>query len=207
MKMRLCSRTAGIVVLFTASVFAQVGLQAGVTGGVSMFKQTNGGGGNTVTSDTKNGLVAGGILDIVIMNLLSVEPGIVYEQRGGKWTNAIGNIEEKTLSYCVVPVHAKLKYRIAPLISPYALAGLNFGFLLSAKNEVTGQSTDIKDGMNPINFGLDFGAGIELGLPKIVPFVEFVYDLGLSNIDKNAAADNSLTNKGMELKAGLRFKL
>ena len=207
MKMRLFSRTAGIVVLITASVFAQVGLQAGVTAGVSMFKQTNSGGGNSVTSDTKNGLVAGGVLDIVIMNLFSVESGIAYEQRGGKWTNDINNIEEKALSYCMLPVHAKLKYRAIPLISPYALAGFNFGLLLSAKNEVTGQSTDIKDGLNPIDFGLDFGAGIELGLPKIVPFVEFVYDLGLSNIDKNAGADNSLTNKGMELKAGVRIKL
>lgn len=62
------------------------------------------------------------------------------------------------------------------------------------------------DGVSSIAFGLDLGAGIEFSLPVVIPFVEYVYDLGLSNILKNTVGDESQKTSGSEIKAGLKFK-
>jgi len=59
--------------------------------------------------------------------------------------------------------------------------------------------------LNAISFGLDLGAGLEFDLPVIIPYLEFVYDFGLTNIEKNLPSDASLKTSGSELRAGIRF--
>jgi opacity protein-like surface antigen len=208
MNKRVLSIAVGAVVLLSTSVFAQVSVQPGITAGLSMFNEkTTSSGGITTTIDTKTGMVAGAVLDIVIMKIFSIEPGILYSMRGGQATDDHGVTTKDNLSYLAIPVHAKLKIPATPVVGAYALAGVNLGILLSAKS-TDGTSTDDRKGQfNSTDFGLDFGAGVELSLVKVVPFVEFVYDLGLSNIDKNATGDASTKTSGMELRAGLRFKM
>ncbi len=214
MSKRFLSIVAGAVVLFNAAVFAQVSVQPGITVGMSSFTEKSSSSGITVTADSRMGLVAGGVFDISVMNLLSIEPGLLYSMRGMKMEESIQGYTETitdNFSYLAIPVHAKLKYPL-PMMKPYALAGLNLGILLSAKQkwEMTGQPSeeyDLKDSSSTVDMGLDFGAGIEFSLPKITPFVEFVYYMGLLDLAKNPDPDVSTKSNGWEIKAGLKFKM
>jgi len=186
------------VVLFNFVVFAQVSIQPGVVAGLSLFTETAKNNGTSVSTDTRTGPVAGVVMDIAIFKMVSIEPGLVYSERGGRKP-------ELNLAYLAIPVHAKLKWPGMPVISPYALAGINLAFLL-ASNIAPIVGSPFTDGMSSIAFGLDLGAGIEFPLPVVIPFVEYVYDLGLSNILRNTVGDESQKTSGSEIKAGLRFK-
>ncbi len=197
---------AGVVILLNTAVFAQVSVWAGATGGLGMFNEKASGEG-ALTRDMKMGLVAGVVLDVAIVKMFSVEAGVGYSQRGSQIVEADGAQTKNNLSYLSIPVHAKLKYAVVPVISPFLLIGLNTGVLVSAQQEHGGEFIDIKDGYNSTDYGLDLGAGVEFSLANPVPFVEFVYNTGLSNLAKNATGDYSVKNNGMEIKAGLKFKL
>ena len=203
------------VVLFNAAVFAQVSVSPGIVAGLSSFSQKEVWGAYSVVHDNKAGIVAGGILDISILNLLSIEPGLAYSMRGSKIDQDLssvgGGIVHTTFSfnYLAIPVHVKLKYPL-PMIKLYALAGANVGILLSAKKteEMAGSpvvETDLKDSLSTTDFGIDFGAGVEFSLPKITPFIEFVYYMGMLDIEKEPNVIDK--SSGIEIKAGLKFKM
>jgi hypothetical protein len=186
------------VVFFNFVVFAQVNIRPGVVAGLSLFKETANNNGTSVSTDTRTGLVAGVVMDIAIFKMVSIEPGLVYSERGGR-------MPVVNLSYLAIPVHAKLNWPGIPVISPYALAGINLAFLLRSAIAPT-VGSPFTDGVSSIAFGVDVGAGIEFSLPVVIPFIEYVYDLGLSNILKNTIGDESQKTSGFEIKAGLRFK-
>jgi len=93
------------------------------------------------------------------------------------------------------------------VLRPYVLAGLNFAFLLSAKTINDDNSSDVLKNISSFAFAMDFGGGIEISMPVIVPFIEYDYDAGISTIDKNLPKNASYTTSGSEIKAGIRFKL
>jgi opacity protein-like surface antigen len=206
MNNRLLTIAAGVIVLLNASAFAQIGVQPGITAGLSSYSEKVSTSGISVTNDSKAGLAFGGVLDIAIMNMFSIEPGVIFSMRGGQ-SSSYGITLKEYLTYLALPLHFKLKYPVTPIVSPYALAGLNLGILLSAKDDDGTNSVDIKNSLNTTDFGIDLGAGVEFSVSSAVPFAEFVYNLGLSNIYKNAPADFSLKTNGMEIKVGLRFKM
>jgi opacity protein-like surface antigen len=215
MMKRLVSLAAVGVVLLNAAVFAQMSISPGITAGLSSFKETVSYSGMTVTSDSRTGLAFGGLLDISVMNILSIEPGIGYSMRGYKMSTTEPSFGTMTFSnnfsYLTIPVHGKLKFP-TPLIKPYALAGLNVGLLLAAKAKMEGtgiptEELDVKDSMNAVDIGLDLGAGVEFSMPQITPFVEFVYYMGLTNFPKDVPSGYSAKNNGFELKGGLKFKM
>ncbi|HET9823880.1 MAG TPA: porin family protein, partial [Chitinophagaceae bacterium] len=85
-----------------------------------------------------------------------------------------------TLIYLNVPLVAQLR---DPL-GFYAEAGVQPGFLLSAKDKSNGVSQDIKDDLNSIDFGIPVGIGY-IHKTKIGINVRYIF--GVANINK---ADN-----------------
>jgi len=214
MNKRIFCIIVGLIICFNGFVFAQVSVQPGIAVGLSSYTQKIKTTGITIEPDSKMGFVAGVVLDLSVINIVSIEPGIFYSMRGMKMENSEEGITQtatENISYLAIPVHLKLKYP-SLLLKPYGLAGLNLGILLSAKGktEETGipaVEEDIADECNPTDFGFDFGAGVEFTLPALTPFVEFAYYLGLTNVPKDMPDDVSMKNSGWELKGGLRFKL
>ena len=82
MNKRFCSLVVIAVVLFTAGVFAQISVQPGIAAGINSFTQKVDAPGMTITPDSKMGFVAGAVLDISLMDLISIEPGLMYTMRG-----------------------------------------------------------------------------------------------------------------------------
>jgi hypothetical protein len=219
-----------------SAVAAQSRARLGLIAGLSAFEYsaTTQDVIGTVVSGSRTGMVFGALLDIAVSNVFSIEPALVYSMRGGciggsfpDYNYYYGNVTISykswlNFNYLAIPVHARLKYPGIPNMDPYFLAGLNLGILVSANSKErvtqtvegyrypltdTTMEMDVTENYNAVDFGFDIGVGVEFNLGGAISFVEFVYDKGLVNIAKDAGAGNSLTNKGIEIKWGIRFKM
>jgi hypothetical protein len=218
---RFFYHAAVLMALTTLSSFAQIHFQAGVVGGLSMFHEIlhySDRGNNT--NQTKTGFVGGVVLDADFLSVMSIESGILYSQRGGQSSLDLmqyqngqivnsGNIifYKNNLDVFAIPVHAKLKWPGLPIISPYALGGINAAFLVFARVDDGTSSRDFSSDINSMALAVDFGAGIEFELPAFIPFIEYTYDLGITNLLINPYNGVSLKTSGSEIKAGMRFRL
>ena len=205
MNNRFFSLAAGAIILLSVSVFAQVHVRAGAVAGLGMFNEKTGGTVAPVYA-MKIGMTAGVVLDVAYANMLILETGAGYSQRGSQ-IEVDGGLTKHNLSYLAIPVHAKFKYALLPVLSPFITAGINVGLLISAQQFDNGEYIDIKSAYSSNDYGLDGGAGLEFNLTSATPYIEFVYYIGVPNITKNPIGDNTTKNTGMEVKAGVKFKL
>ena len=217
-----------ITALFPISIFAQVTLRPGISAGLSVFKQDVGAMGLTLEGDSKTGGVFGGVLDIGVSPYFSIEPGVAYAMRGtviNLTESGITATATEDISYLEIPVHLKAKFP-GKKVTPYAVAGVSTGILLSATGTVAapGQPSveqDIKDTLKTVDFGLDFGIGMELNLSSVIPYVEIIDYIGLADIAQKSFpisdgglpttgsqnTDVKVLNQGWEIKAGIKFKI
>ena len=92
--------------------------------------------------------------EIEMSDTFSIQPELLYSGQG---YNADGDVTGK-VDYINLPVMAK--FYVADGIS--LEAGPQIGFLASAKADVDGESTDIKDLLKSTDFALNLGAGYKL---------------------------------------------
>lgn len=222
MKKQLAGIAIFALVLLSSSGFSQISVQPGVVIGLGAFKETESDPTGSYSTNTNNGFLAGGVLDIAFNKYLSLEPGIEYSGRGGSTfytiTDSLGyplgseSVIDK-LSYLAIPINLRVKIPVSPSFSLYELAGINLVYLLSATetDSYSGITTqvDIKSQMHLVDFGVDIGAGVEFNVGTMIPFFEMDYLFGLTNTDANPDdAINSISeyNNGLEIRAGIRFK-
>ncbi len=163
------------------------------------------------------GFLAGGVIDIQPTPYFSIQPGVVYSSRG--WS---GSGVTQDIHYLSFVIDGKMKAPVTPNMAFYGLAGLNLGVLLSAS--ISGQDSlgnnvteNDKTLYNSIDFGLEIGGGVEFPTGSVTPFVEVVYYLGLTNlisqtymneiIAEGAPSDFYEANRGLEIRAGLKFPM
>ncbi len=164
------------------------------------------------------GFHVGGFAEIKISDKFAFQPELLFSTQGAKseYSESAGGYtssgETKTkLSYLNIPLMAK--YFVAEKFS--LELGPQIGFLMSADQDsdstVTGPgindsestSTDIKDDMKSIDFGLNFGAGYD--------FTENLsaglrYNLGLSNTaDYENMGSYKAKNSVLSLSVGYKF--
>lgn len=104
-----------------------------------------------------------------------------------------------------------LKYTLNPNhTGPYMMAGPTIGLKLSSQvlvrqagilNSVSYSAIDGKTKF--IDFGLGFGAGLNVPKGNHAVFVEARYVLGLTNI--NDASEANVRNKGLQIFTGITF--
>jgi len=137
-----------------------------------------------VDKKMKLGFCVGGFVTYSINEMFAIQPEVLYTQKGAKWEAEDWNDTEK-LTYLEIPVLAKVTIPTQGNISPNLFVGPSLGILLSAKylEEWDGESeeTDIKDDMKSTDFGLVFGAGVDIGMPHSAITVDGRYTLGLTN--------------------------
>jgi hypothetical protein len=219
-----------IILTINTAILAHMNIRPGIIGGRNIFtfgeRDTFPVHDHTCQSYYKNkiGFVAGVLLEIRLLNYLYIEPSIVFSTRGTTDTgfSFSGTGYKSTykqsfaINYLTIPIHAKLKYPFYHFFVPYIVAGINTGLLLSAKgiypsSAYPTEEFDIKQKLDHIDIGFDFGTGLEINLHKIIPFVEYIYYYGLSNIgnasDIGTGNNGFNFNKGMEIKCGLKFEL
>ena len=174
----------------------------GVKGGVNFA---------TLSGDVENessivGFNVGGFAEIKISDKFSVQPELLYSTQGAKFEySEFGNTYKETLKLAYLNLPVMAKYYVAPKFS--LEAGPQIGFLLSAKDEYSGEgmsgSANVKDNFNSIDFGLNFGAGFDF-TDNFSAGIR--YNLGLSNIaDTEAGDDTKVTSNVLSLSVGYKF--
>ncbi len=139
-----------------------------------------------VDSKMRMGFSAGGFLTYSINEMFAVQPELLYTMKGAKWEWADEDWQdEEKLAYLEMPVLAKVTIPTKGMIAPNLFAGPALGILLTAKYKEEWDSEseeyDIKDDMKSTDFGLVFGAGVEIGMPHSAITVDGRYTLGLTN--------------------------
>jgi hypothetical protein len=205
---------AAVAVFGLTSVQAQ-DISFGAKAGVNLANL----GGDVEDADMKIGFHVGGVVEIPLSDQFSFAPELLFSTQGTKseysetdtffGETVTYEYEEKlNLSYLNIPLMAR--YYVAEGFS--LEAGPQVGFLMSAKaegdesvtidgtTESESYSVDVKDELESLDFGLNFGAGFKMenGL-----FFQGRYNLGLANLTGNS--DFKMTNQVIQFSAGFMF--
>ncbi len=198
------------IILTAAAVFAfgfanAQDVKFGVKGGLNVATLT----GDVDNVDSKVGFHVGGFAEIKVSDKFSVQPELLFSTQGTKFEfsedfggEIISGEGKVNLSYVNIPVMAK--FYVADKFS--LEAGPQIGFLTSAKYKLEAEGEegeeDAKEDYESIDFGVNFGAGYN--------FTENLsaglrYNLGLSNIAKDAGDDYKEKNGVFSLSLGYKF--
>lgn len=154
----------------------------------------------------------GGVASFGLSEMMSLQFEPAYMQKGTKVKFDGQDAGDYKLTYIDVPVLLKIAFGQSN-VKPYALVGGNIGFLLSAKAAPTqGDEIDIKDETESLDYGLNFGAGVNIPMGSNQFFIEGQYALGLADITKpqeilGETFDSSDKNTGILIKVGILFPL
>lgn len=206
-----------VFIISSASVYAQklsVGMKAGVNiatlygDGVDVFFEG-------LDKKVKTGASFGVFITYNINDIFAVQPELLYSKKGIKVEEDMEIWDGETikfkgtvsLNYLEFPVLAKVSIPTEGSVKPNLFFGPALGIKTSAKitANVEPGSLDISDGIKSIDFGLVFGAGmdVELGSAKLT--VDGRYTLGLISVDDSLAdllgsttVDDSLADLDMK---------
>lgn len=190
-----------VAVLAISYVNAQeisYGLKAGLNYSNLRFSD-----GDMDSFDPRLSFHVGGVAEIAFSDKFSIQPELLYSSLGSTIDVsglALRSSDEKYVyqfDYLTLPVMAK--YYVAEGFS--LEAGPQLGLLLSAKAKYDGESADMKDNFNSIDFAVGLGAGykMENGISFGVR-----YALGLSNIAKDSG-DEWVKNNVFQFSVGYKF--
>ena len=158
-------------------------------------------GDDTVDFQPKLGFNAGGYYEICIDDFVSVIPEVQYSQQGAKYSESTGTDGTLNLDYIYLPVTAKYKLTNALAVE----AGPQVGLLLSAKDNfkssIDSGLIDIKDDLNAIDFGVNFGLHYDFQNGWLLGAR---YGLGLSNI--NDTSDVIHKNRVLQFSVAFKFQ-
>ena len=204
----------GAIALF-AAVNAQE-TKFGAKAGYAMSSLTLESDGQTETTDAKHTFYVGGLVEHKFNDNIGLQGELLYSPLGGQ-----ENLDEEFSGYYV---KGSSKINLGTLMIPVSVkyypvenlaigAGLNFGIIMSAKADyesnlpaelvdfVNGE-TDIKDEINSLNLAPFIGAeyNLENGL-----FFDARYNLGVSNLAKDATDGSSVKNSFLMVGIGYKF--
>ncbi|MBC8486945.1 MAG: PorT family protein [Bacteroidetes bacterium] len=198
-----------IAVLFAISYqsFAQT---FGIKAGLNLANMTIKDDEETYSDDLKMrpGFNVGGMVEITLVNDLSLQSGLFISQKGYKYEfddNWKGSV---SLLYAEIPVTAKYTFDVGK-VGIYGETGPYFGMGLTGwyKSEFEGEkdSDNIVFGKDEdfklLDIGIRFGAGVEISSVQIGLY----YDLGLANISHDDSGGYKMTNKVLGFTVGYWF--
>jgi long-subunit fatty acid transport protein len=135
---------------------------------------------------------------------LAFKTGVAYQQKGERIDESVTKNEIKTsLSYLVVPVKAEFsageKAGLKHGRSVFFATGPFYGYLLDAKQTVSGNTTDL-NGMNDTDFGWNFELGFEFPVMKTNALqVSLNYEMGFSDIADGMDSQNKTASLNLVL--------
>ena len=181
-------------------------IKYGVKAGASLTSFT---GGVDDGTDYKFGFHAGVMANFAINDMFSIQPELLYSQKGAKTEDAFlsaGGLPTRTT------VKAKLNYIDVPILAHINAGGLFFelgpqiGFLAAAHITAQGGgqsfSQDIKDQITNVDFGYAGGLGYQL---PAGPGIGLRYNGGFTNFLKNGGGNDKARNSAFQLYLNYMF--
>lgn len=105
------------------------------------------------------------------------ELDVLYFQKGAK-AEIGGEPTEYTLSEISVPL--MIRFKFLPDTSPFIFGGGEVGYVISYKADANNLTENVKDTVKSLDYGLIFGAGLELWIGDVAITVEGRYHYGLA---------------------------
>jgi long-subunit fatty acid transport protein len=168
----------------------------GAKAGLNLSNLTGDAEGNSM----KVGFQVGGFAEIKISEKFAIQPELVYSAQGAKFEEEFfGETFEFDLNLGYINVPVLAKYYVAEKFS--LEAGPQVGFLISAKAKGEGESEDVKEDFNTLDFGFNLGAGFDVSENINL---SLRYTAGLSNIAKDSG-DQKVGNNNIAFAVGYRF--
>jgi hypothetical protein len=184
------------VVAWTPAAARQI--DAGVTGGINVANLALGDGAD-VSFDHRIGLVAGGFVTFPLRERLSLQPEVLFSQKGAAFDEfgATGRIELDALD---VPVLAR--YQFGRL---FVVGGPSLSLKLRARQVLEfgddEEAVDLEDDVESFDFGVVGGVGYQFGRIS----VHGRYTWGLRNINAVEGDEATIKTRTLTLLAGWRF--
>jgi hypothetical protein len=207
----LVAMTLLLVSLLASPGFS--GIKIGVKGGFSLANLTFKPELTDSPLSNKAGAVGGISLNVGIASFFSLQPEVLYVQKGTKGSDTVEGVEitgKYEVDYVEVPLLLNFSFaKEGSSFVPSILAGPYAGFNARAKMKMSSggesYSEDFKDYVKDIDFGLAFGVGLgmKVGSGKIV--LDVRYDLGLTNIGEDMQEGQSVKNKTWLFMLGYYF--
>ena len=223
MRMRLWHAGIWIAVYCLSTPAVEIG--GGVLAGLSLARQY----GDDLSDlentagfdlDLKPGLSGGGFVDLWLTDIVAVEPSLFFLMKGMITRYSLdvpGQYLEGTsyarLNYLEFPVLLKVAIPIRSAVAPFVEAGASPAILLGAETETVSNGdsyTDhhTEDYLNTFDFGIPFGAGVEIELSSRVSLVlVFKATIGVTRTaekpDQGPRADNR--NVALSMLGGVCF--
>ncbi len=155
-------------------------------------------------TSVRTGFAAGGFLAIRFSNGFSIQPEVLYTQKGVSLDFSEGGVrgDWKLAVDCIdIPVLAR--YTFGKVVRGYVFAGPSFDITMSAtmKSNILGEQDDedISDEVEDLEVAAVFGGGVEFG-PLLI---EARWSEGLTSLAKDA--DASVKSRTFLILGGIRF--
>jgi hypothetical protein len=190
---------------------AEVTLDLGIKGGVSLASITYSYGGEADNSSSSMNPIIGGFLAINFNKTFTFQPEVYFLTNGGKWVwdeEGYSFKEVEKIGCIHIPLLAKVHLTQEGKAIPIVFAGPAVDLILSAKGKYYVDGTfvddyDFKPYIKHTNVSLVFGGGVEVMLDKLMLVLEGRYDLGL--VDLHPEADEVYKPKALMVMIGLGF--
>ena len=170
-------------------------------------------------TDNRTTFHLGLMADFPLGNILSFQPGLIYQNRGNQSETTISFLGQSftssstlRLTYLDVPLTLKANFELGEL-NTYVYGGGYLGFALTGEAEIESiengetvtETSDIEFGEDNSFSRLDYGALVGAGIEMNSIFIELSYSLGLANISTVDSDDFSINNRLISLSVGYRF--
>ena len=176
----------------------------GVKGGLAL---TNMSGDDIEDNEAKIGFALGGFLTFNISGDFSVQPELLFVQKGTKWLDGDAKAVFR-LTYLEIPILAKYSFPVGTNMNAFVFAGPALALKVGATAYVeVGDESDSEnlDEAKGMDFGLAFGAGMAWPLGNNIFTFDVRYTLGLGNCMAYEGEDIKVKNGAILFLAGLGF--
>ena len=169
--------------------------RTGFKAGANYFAQRIEEDGEYSYSDFRPGFTIGIFREIWLGERFIFQPELAYNRMGGEKNQTVVKLD-----YLSLPLLLKMQLNRLGLS-----AGPQFSLLLSGKSKTEfGMEEDIEDSYSSADFGGIVGAEYSLGSAKNF-LIGARYQFSLNDVQKDAAAGESIRNTGVQLTVGFRF--
>ncbi len=199
-----------LLILLPAVAAAQSTI--GFRGGLSLASL---GGDDAENFDSKTGLSFGGFFNVPVSDMLGVQVGAGFVQKGAKETE-LGIDFEFELGYIEIPLLLTLSPptsgNVGFTFSVGPAVGFRTGCTFSATDAGVTVELDCDDptinlDLKDFEVGAMVGAGLNIGLTQSISLVlDVFYNFGITKVD-DSGVDDDVKNRAFSILAGLSFPL
>jgi hypothetical protein len=196
---------AFLVAVCLSTTYVLIGQTSfGVRAGTNLANYEFEASGFDISFDQLIGVDVAFLVNATVAENFSIQPELHFLNKGAKFD--FNGIESKqNLNVIEIPVLAK--YSFGEAIGGFVEAGPSVGYFISGKNKFDDVSEDVDfddEDLKRLDFGVQFGAGVNFAIGSHDLFLDVRYYLGLANL---ADTDEDVTWKttGLNIGVGLLF--